>query len=66
MPPRGAMRALVPPTLMALAIWWANQHGYLLGLTLAELMNNQGTLFDPEVVGAAVRLVRERSYALPT
>ena len=33
---------------------------------LAELMNNQGTLFDPEVVGAAVRLVRERSYALPT
>ena len=51
---------------MALAIWWANPHGYLLGHTLAELMNNQGTLFDPEVVGAAVRLVRERSYALPT
>lgn len=39
MPPRGAMRALVPPTLMALAIWWANQHGYLLGHTLAELMS---------------------------
>lgn len=33
---------------------------------LAELMNNQGTLFDPEAVGAAVRLVRERGYALPT
>ena len=24
---------------MALAIWWANQHGYLLGHTLAELMS---------------------------
>lgn len=32
---------------------------------LTELVNNQGTLFDPEAVGAAVRLIRERGYALP-
>jgi len=36
-----------------------------LNAALAELENNQGTLFDPEVVAAAVRLIRERGYALP-
>ena len=32
---------------------------------LAELTNNQGTLFDTEVVEATVRLIHERSYTLP-
>ena len=36
-----------------------------LNAALAELENNQGTLFDPEVVAAAVRLIRERGYTLP-
>lgn len=31
---------------------------------LAEIEDNQGTLFDAEVVAAAVRLIRERGYAL--
>lgn len=33
------MFALVPPTFMALATWWASQQGYLLGHMLAELMS---------------------------
>ncbi|MDX9844418.1 MAG: MASE3 domain-containing protein [Aquabacterium sp.] len=36
---RGPLRALLPPTLMALGVWWASQHGYLLGHMLAELIS---------------------------
>ncbi|HET6787523.1 MAG TPA: HD domain-containing phosphohydrolase, partial [Aquabacterium sp.] len=32
---------------------------------LSEVVNNQGRLYDPDVVAAAVKLVKERGYVLP-
>ena len=36
-----------------------------LDAALAEVVNNRGRLYAPEVVDAAVRLVRDKGYALP-
>jgi len=36
-----------------------------LGAALAEVVNNRGRLYAPEVVDAAVRLVRDKGYVLP-
>ena len=33
---------------------------------LAEVVNNRGRLYAPEVVDAAVRLIQEKGYQLPT
>ncbi len=34
-------------------------------VALAEVENNSGTLFDPQVVAACLRLFREKNYVLP-
>jgi len=33
---------------------------------LAEVENNKGRLYDAEVVNAAVKLITERGYVLPS
>ena len=37
-----------------------------LDAALAEVVNNRSVLYAPEVVDAAVRLIQEKGYQLPT